>query len=467
MKIEMQCDPQQVDRKDERGAALLTVLLISILLLSAGMALVTTTSLSTTTSIDSTAEMQAYSGAEAGLEATLNVLRGNVAPGATLTGTLMNFRNAANPATSNKLTDTLASGTSARARLSGWLNYSYQNPSATEDWRVPVTASYAPLTGIAFRIWVSDPDDPGPIATRKITTDLLYEPTRLLIQSEGYGPKGAIKRLEMVVRRSAFDLVTPGTITLAGGSSIGLALGSSSANCYSGDDHASNPGPGIAGVAVSPGNLTAAQTTINDLNGDSGSTAPDPCIASSQLQPCAASSLTSSNTPSFLQSADAARTFLNDMRAQATDMERLFSTKAQAVAAGGLGTTSDPKFTFIDNYGTSTTPGPTVDLGSNHQGTGLLIVTGNIETNGNTDFEGVILVLGRGTISRSGGGNGRIKGTIIVANFDPNGAPGDPFGRPAFSISGGGNSCIQYDSNWVQEALDASGLGIIGIREYH
>ncbi len=467
MKTEMQCDSRQVDRKGERGAALLTVLLISILILAAGMALVTTTSLSTTTSIDSTAEMQAYSAAEAGLERTLNVLRGNVAPTGTLPGTVMNFRNAANPATSNKLTDGLASGTSASARLSGWLSYSYQNPSVTNDWRVPLTSSYAALTGIAFKIWVSDPDDPGPIAARKITTDPLYQPSRLLIQSEGYGPKGAIKRLEMIVKRSAFDLVTPGTITLAGGSSIGLALGSSAANCYSGADHASIPGPGIPAVAVSPVNLTAAQTAINDLNNDPGSTAPDPCPASSQLQPCAAAALTSSNTPSFLESADAARTFLNIMRAQATEMGRLFSTKAQAIAAGGLGTTSAPKFTFIDNYGTSTTPGPTVDLGSNHQGTGLLIVTGNIETNGNTDFEGVILVLGKGTISRSGGGNGRISGTIIIAKFDPYGAASDPFGTPAFSISGGGNSCVQYDSNWVQEALDASGLGIIGIREYH
>src|SRR6267378_744975 len=116
MKIEMQGDPQQVDCKGERGAALLTVLLISILLLSAGMALVTTTSLSTTRSIDSTAEMQAYSGAEAGLEATLNVLRGNVALHDMVpTTTMMNFRTAVIPVSSNRTTDT-----SGVARLSSW-----------------------------------------------------------------------------------------------------------------------------------------------------------------------------------------------------------------------------------------------------------------------------------------------------------------------------------------------------------
>src|SRR6266850_6402165 len=120
MRIEMQCDPKQVDQKGERGAALLTVLLISILLLSAGMALVTTTSLSTTGAIDSTAEMQAYFSAEAGLEATINVLRGNVAPHDMVDTTIMmNFRTAVLPVSSNKTTDTSSVG-----RLSGWLTYS-------------------------------------------------------------------------------------------------------------------------------------------------------------------------------------------------------------------------------------------------------------------------------------------------------------------------------------------------------
>src|SRR5882762_6198770 len=185
MKIEIQCDPQQVDPKGERGAALLTVLLISILLLSAGMALVTTTSLSTTGAIDSTAEMQAYSGAEAGLEATLNVLRGNVALHDMVpTTTMMNFRTAALPVLSNETTDT-----SGVAHLSGWLNYTYQNPSEATDWRIPLTASYSPLTGIAYKVEISDPDDPGPLAARKITTDVTYVPTRILIQCEGFGPK--------------------------------------------------------------------------------------------------------------------------------------------------------------------------------------------------------------------------------------------------------------------------------------
>jgi hypothetical protein len=254
MKIKMRHDTQQVERKGERGAALLTTLLISMLLLSAGMALVTTTSLSTTTSIDSTSEMQAYFAAEAGIAATLNVLRGNVAlHDLTPTTTGMNFRTAALPALSNRTTDT-----SGVARLSGWLTYSYQNASAATDWRVPLTASYSPLNGIAYKVEISDPDDPGLLASRKITTDVTYVPARILVRCQGFGPKGAIKRLEMIVTSAGVDIKAPGAITLAGGP-INLDLGNSAVVNYSGNDMALPPKPAISAVAVSPGNEAAAQ----------------------------------------------------------------------------------------------------------------------------------------------------------------------------------------------------------------
>jgi hypothetical protein len=372
----------------------------------------------------------------------------------------MNFRNAANPLTANKISDSLRTGTSAMSRLSGWLTYSYQNASVVNDWRVPLSSSYAPFTGIAYRVEIIDPDDLGPIATRKITTDPTYEPTRLIIKSEGFGPKGALKKLEMIVRAGDIELETPGTITLAGGPSITLDLGDADPVSYSGNDSATPPTAGIPTVVVSPGNEAAAQTSIDDLTGTS-------CPGATQVDPCDAGILTASNTPEFLTSADAARTFLNRMRTIASDANRLFATKGDADSAGGLGTTTDPTFTFIDNYGTSSTPGPTVTLGPGHQGSGLLIVTGNIDTSGGTDFEGLILVLGRGTITRSGGGSGTIRGSIIVANFDPYGALGTGFGSPSFSISGGGTSEINYDSEWVNRAMAMTGMKVLGVREYH
>ena len=449
MSNKMNKDALLMNRKGERGAALLTTLLVAILLLSAGMALVTTTSLSTTNAIDSTAEMQAYAGAEAGLEAVLNVLRGNVAPDASLGAIGMNFRNAANPATANKVGDPWATGEFRTSRLSGWLNYSYQN-AAGDDWRVPITGSYAPNTGIAFKIWIIDPDDLGPIATRKITTDVNYRPTRLIIQSHGYGPKGAIKRLEMVVKFGAFDFTPPASITLPGGPGIDLDLGDSADSEFSGNDLGTPPQSAIPALAVDGDNTASAQTVIDGMHDDD------------QVSPNTAGTLNSSNTPTFLQSAQAARDFLAERREEASTSGRLFATKDEAEdSEAGLGTTTNPVLTFIDNYG-----GDPVVLGPNHQGSGLLIVTGALDTDGTTDFEGVILVMGEGRLTRDGGGEGLLRGAIVVARFDPNGIE-EELGPPSLVIDGGGTSKISFDSLWVRKALDVSGLRVVGIREYH
>src|SRR5260370_13872302 len=66
-------------RKNESGAALITSLLVATALLVAGGALIQITSMSAANAVDSTAETQAYYGAEAGLQAAVNALRGNAA----------------------------------------------------------------------------------------------------------------------------------------------------------------------------------------------------------------------------------------------------------------------------------------------------------------------------------------------------------------------------------------------------
>jgi hypothetical protein len=435
-------------RQSERGAALLTVLLLSTLLLSAGLTLLMSTSLSATTAIDSTAEMQAYFGAEAGLEATLNVLRGNVAPDASLpAGTKINFRNAANPPTSDNTSDTYSSGNAAIARLSGWLNYTYQNPSSANDWRVPVTANYAPLTGIAYSIVISDPDDVGPIATRKIRINPAYRPSRLLIQSMGYGPKGARKRLEMIVKSSGFDYAAPATIMMIGANAgtpmTDFEPGSSGAKYYSGHDH--DP----SGTAVLP--AFGATSPADELVETSAKKAADTVDA-----PIAAT-IPPSSLPTWIQSANQARTFLAEQKEKA---KNIFPTAPGAVKGryftsfdGTSGSISAPAFTFVD--GDASLDG----------GAGLLIVTGNLEMKGNPSFDGLILVLGGGTVNRDGGGKGNIYGAMLVARFDLIGPGG--FLAPTFHTNGGGDSTMQYDSVKLGDALNTTGARVIGVREHN
>ena len=58
-------DQRTCDRKGERGAALLTVLCMSTLLLAVGGALIMVTTTATRTAVDSPAELQAFYSAEA------------------------------------------------------------------------------------------------------------------------------------------------------------------------------------------------------------------------------------------------------------------------------------------------------------------------------------------------------------------------------------------------------------------
>lgn len=142
-------------RPNERGAALISLLLVSILLLAAGGALIMTTAMSGTNTVDSTAEAQAYYAAQAGLQATLNVLRGNVAPNplidpssATASGNSITFRKAVATSTSN------LSGDTNPSRLSRWLTY---DSSYTD--RVVISSPYSPLNGLAYKTAITDPDN--------------------------------------------------------------------------------------------------------------------------------------------------------------------------------------------------------------------------------------------------------------------------------------------------------------------
>lgn len=138
-------------RKGEKGAAMVTVLMITFILLVASAGLLLETSMNSANVTDATAEQQAYNAAESGIQSALDVLRGNVDPD-------INFVKALDPATSNEAGDT-----STAPRLSKWLEYSSAYPD-----RVVLggnTDGYLPRTGYAFGLSLSDPDYTGASVT--------------------------------------------------------------------------------------------------------------------------------------------------------------------------------------------------------------------------------------------------------------------------------------------------------------
>ena len=564
-------------RAGERGAALVTMLLVSVLLLGAGGALIMTTMMSANNSVGSTAEMQAYYVAESGMQSALNVLRGNTKP-LINADDRMSFRTAIIPSISN-------GGKDGSPRFAGWLPYNdpadasslvpvnigtvtggyrvtvenmdpnshivefqtsatidngdagktFQKTFGTVGGADEVTIRYAgqaattltpdpntfPLTldsalgsfvierpasstaddvtisktGFEITItqtlpWAATTYLEGTFqgevdtaaTTVKVTFDKAYvkadgtryalnfasgntvldlayssspsstsvpakvtspDPKRLLLKSYGFGPQGAEKRLELMISKANFEFETPAGFTVKGAddcSPISFDTGSSGAKWYSGVDHAGVE-PQRPAFAVSPCDQDDVDSGIKKHD-----TVVDPEIGILGDDETTAGTV---DTPSFLDSADRARAYLNSLQSKAQSTGRYFKP-----GSGSSTTVNDSinagMFTFVD--GDCTLQG----------GSGILVVTGTLTMQGNPDFRGIILVLGKGDLLRNGGGNGNIYGSITIAAFD---RTAGGFTAPTFETNGGGNSTIQYDSSALSTAV-GSGSNVSGIREF-
>jgi len=159
------------NRKGEKGAAMVMVLMITLLLLAAVGGLLLEVSMNTANVTDATAEQQAYNAAESGIQSAINVLRGNTVPSpllntskpATDPTNLINFRRAVSTSTSN-----LSGETSTVGRLSRWMNYNYTPSGGTIADRITLNSGYQPKTGYAFAVEVTDPDNTGEIISIQI-----------------------------------------------------------------------------------------------------------------------------------------------------------------------------------------------------------------------------------------------------------------------------------------------------------
>jgi hypothetical protein len=411
-------------------------MLISMLLMTAGGALLLTTAMSSNNAYDSTAEMQAYYAAESGMQTALIVLR-NVTPKVSLA-------DAVTPSKSNTAGD--AATAAGIARLSKWLPYG----STAVNSRATVGNS-------AYTVLITDPDNTSPV-----------KPTRLVIKVTGYGPRGAVKVLTSIVAAGVFSFKAPATIAIRGADdgtvlrpcsdSQGqgcLGLGDSNKKVYTGQDNA-DPSTTVPAFAVTNADTRLTATAISG-----GVTATSPSIGvmpiDTSINPGTAANTPPSSpvtptppsiptTPPFLQTADSARGLVSALKDVALSQNRYFTSYN-----GAAGSTSAPVITFVDGDATVTGGG------------GLLVVTGNLLLHENHSFSGLILVLGKGSVTRQGGGPSTFLGSIIVARFNATGG----FLAPTYStMADQGNTVkMQYDSDVVQSAFAMSGLRVLGIVE--
>jgi hypothetical protein len=441
-----------VERRQERGAALITTLLISMLLLAAGGMLLLTTANTGVNTFDSSAELQAYYGAEAGVQATLNVLRGNVLPSplfvANPPGTVapenrIDFRKAFTPATSNLSTDPTSAN--FKGRLSRWLPYDFIPAGGSYAERLGLSEDYNPANGIAYSVSLQDPD------TTPSTRPLL----RLIVESTGYGPRGAQKKLYLMVSANGLDITIPAPLVLRGhdnlATNIHVDLGEGASKTYSGVDLAGfdTTKPSIAINAQDVDTLKAAYDSKPD-------TVIDPKFAILDLPND--SHPAGVKPPWFLRTANDARAFLVQSEALANSCAAPPNPVGSPCVKRGVvlsslsgtaGTDAVPQFTIVKGD---------CDLTG---GAGLLIVTGNLTLNGNPNFSGLILVLGQGWVHKKGGGNGNTTGAMMIAKFAETGG----FLEPTFLVDGGGTSKHQYDSRATANAMVMSGPSVLGIAE--
>ena len=154
------------NRKNEEGAAMVMVLMISMLLLVASAGLLLEATMNTANVTDATAEQQAYNAAESGIQSAINVLRGNTVASSLLDNSKpatdpvnrIDFRKAVTTSTSN-----LTGDTSTSARLSRWMNYNYTMSGSPVADRITLNTPYVPQSGYAFAVTVTDPDNTGSI----------------------------------------------------------------------------------------------------------------------------------------------------------------------------------------------------------------------------------------------------------------------------------------------------------------
>ncbi|HKI12010.1 MAG TPA: hypothetical protein VKA02_07845 [Candidatus Acidoferrum sp.] len=109
---------------------------------------------------------------------------------------------------------------------------------------------------------------------------------------------------------------------------------------------------------------------------------------------------------------------------------------------------------------------------TNFTGYGLLVVTGNFVSNPNAGWRGVVLVVGAGNVTFTGGpgsGNGEYDGGIFVAQtLDWTVSPPVQLanmGTASFDASNAGGNGIFYNSCWINAALQPPTFQVLSFRE--
>jgi len=498
----------------ERGVALIISLLVLLLITAVGTGMIVMSNTETNVSANFRDEQTAYFAAKGGIEEVRDRLRAGATDnlnlintlGSTLPGAASGILYVINPRGNETVAPWLITGTNyPDDELVKELNCTGTAPIGA--WWVPTSptasTSYATTPILQWK-WVRvmekiNKSDTG--CTRVTSVDGTtngnrvcwtgsHEVTTLLTScnaaNANYMPVyeltslavttgGSRRMMQFEVAQNAFPAI-PGAFVFDG-SNPSFNPPSSSAFTVSGADTNVHPGNAINGVtcpvpvnqpALGSFDNPATSTLTAAVSGHPDRSTQYTSAIPYVTAPAIANVYSTMSTDSVnLTTVDGLTTFANMITSAAGP-----NVYPNGTVPANLGTPSSPVVNVVNG-----------DLSISGSGAGVLLVTGQLTMSGNFAWDGLILAIGEGAISKNGGGNATLNGSMFAANLysDNPGAGGPgaypayshpiplwsnlPPGIPWFGWGGGGTATIQYDSCWTQTVNQSLPYHIVTQRE--
>lgn len=305
-----------------------------------------------------------------------------------------------------------------------------------------------------------------------VTAQPVYTLTSLAIT-----PGGARRMLQYEIARLMIPPV-PGALTMVGPNPF-FGTPDSANFGVSGNDVDTNGTCGAAGLPpADPQNKPGIGTTTDvGISGESASQ-----IASDSANTIAGAL----KRPDLYKGVDACATTAPDVQ-NVIGVQPMYNTVdglnsvVQAVTAAADQVFATNPSPTAHQWGTDTTP-PTPkitvingDLNTDPPpgASGILLVTGAMNVSGSFNFNGTVLVIGKGYFNANGGGSGQINGALLVANIGNGSYATNPtnanllpnLGSPYFNWNGGGTNFLQYDSCAVDVGSRHASFKVLARRE--
>lgn len=306
-------------------------------------------------------------------------------------------------------------------------------------------------------------NDLGEGRTNKVDTD-----DRIILSGVGVGPDGSFEVVEAVIN---IDLVLPSMPPAAIfmlGPTPDFNSGNSKVKTYSGDDC------GVLGSDYYP--VVGTIGSAAELSAEAGADG-NPTWSSNGAQPAPEDTFAdltsptpdSMSDPTFTldpewQSCQAMHDMVESLRGSATVVCPNNSDYSSCASS-----TANVASRIIFGDGN-------FDVGPGGPKNGVLIVTGELVIRGSSEWSGLILAVGEGSLRFSGAGNGYTIGSMIIADIaGPDGIYGNGddctggdngFGVAVYDERGGGNSGSTYCSTVLNASVPAEPYDILEFRQH-